>query len=212
MKVGANNMKKVDENTIEAKTRYLIMKRLLDIIITILALPFVLLIIIIAGIFVKLDSKGPIFYTQKRLGLNGEEFKIYKLRSMEVDAEQDTGAIWAEKDDPRVTNVGKALRKHRIDELPQFFNILIGDMSLIGPRPERKDLSEIFTEWVPDFKKRLLVKPGITGWAQVNGGYDINHSEKLKYDLEYIENMSLRFDFKIIFRTIKVILLGYGAR
>lgn len=212
MNVGLKDMKKVDRNIIESKTFYLMLKRSLDIIISVLALPWVILIVIISGVLIKIDTKGPIIYTQNRLGLNGKEFRIYKLRSMVTDAEEDTGAVWAEKDDPRVTSVGRVLRKHRIDELPQFFNILIGDMSLIGPRPERSDLSEKFEKITPGFRERLLVKPGITGWAQVNGGYEIKHDLKLKYDLEYIHLMSLSLDFKIIIKTVRVIFFGHGAR
>lgn len=197
---------------IEGKELYFFIKRTFDIVFSLLALPFVIVIVLVMGVFIKIDSKGPIIYTQKRLGLNEKEFEIYKLRSMDENAEDGTGAVWAEKDDPRVTKVGKFMRKYRIDELPQFFNVLIGNMSLIGPRPERKDLTEEFESKTPGFKKRLLVKPGITGLAQVNGGYDIPYDQKLLYDMEYIQTMSIWEDLKIILKTIRVIIVGHGAR
>lgn len=201
-----------EKEMIEGKEFYFFIKRTFDIVFSLLALPFVIIIVLIMGIFIKLDSKGPVIYTQKRLGLNEQEFEIFKLRSMDENAEEETGAVWAEKDDPRVTKVGKFMRKYRIDELPQFFNVLIGNMSLIGPRPERKDLTEEFEQETPGFKKRLLVKPGITGLAQVNGGYDIPYDQKLIYDMEYIQTMSIWNDIKIIFKTVLVIIVGHGAR
>lgn len=130
---------------------------------------------------------------------------------MKDDAEKN-GAQWAERDDPRVTKVGKFIRKTRIDELPQLWNVLKGDMSLIGPRPERPMFTAQFNNQIPVFVERLIVKPGLTGWAQVNGGYDITPREKLKYDLYYINNMNLLLDLKIILLTIKVVFTGNGAR
>ncbi len=130
-------------------TGYLLFKRTADIVLTILASPFIILLVAIFAVVVKIDSKGPAFYTQMRIGKNQKEFRIYKLRSKRIDAENDTGAVWAEKDDPRVTKVGRFIRKVRIDELPQFLNVLIGDMSIIGPRPERADLTWQFEKEIP---------------------------------------------------------------
>lgn len=191
---------------------YKYIKRGLDICLTLLAAPFLLLIIAVFALIIKLDSQGPAFYSQYRLGKNGVEFKIYKLRSMKIDAELDSGAVWAEKDDPRITKVGKFIRKVRIDELPQFLNVLIGNMSIIGPRPERKVFSDQFLEFVPNFEERLKVKPGITGLAQINGGYENSPADKLIFDLEYIENFSFKQDLKIFFKTFSVLLTGDGAR
>lgn len=191
---------------------FLYSKRIFDVLISVVLLPVIMVIIFVTGLAIILDSKGPVFYSQKRVGKNGISFKIYKLRSMKVNAEEYSGSVWAEKNDPRVTRVGKFIRKVRIDELPQFINILKGDMSLIGPRPERDDLTEKFTSINPNFVKRLSVKPGITGLAQINGGYDISPDEKLKFDIEYIENLSVINEIKILIGTVKVILTGHGAR
>lgn len=190
---------------------YPYIKRMLDIIFAIIGLIFSFPLIILFGVLIKLESEGPVFYRQERVGLNGKYFYVTKLRSMRNDAEKN-GAQWADKDDPRVTRVGKFIRKTRIDELPQFWNVLKGDMSLIGPRPERPMFTAQFNKEIPGFVERLKVKPGLTGWAQVNGGYDITPQEKLEYDLYYIENMNFILDFKIIVLTIKVVLTGNGAR
>lgn len=192
--------------------KYLVLKRILDILLSIIALPIISIIIIVASLFIKLDTNGPVFFTQIRAGINGKPFTIIKLRSMIVDAEKDTGSVWAEKNDVRITKVGKILRKFRIDELPQFINVIAGDMSIIGPRPEKVDLTEEFNILYPGFKNRLQVKPGITGLAQINGGYDVMPAEKMKFDLEYIENVSLLMDIKIIIRTVVVIFTGEGSR
>ena len=193
-------------------TGYLVFKRIADVILTILASPFIIILVAIFAVAVKVDSKGPAFYTQMRIGKDQKEFKIYKLRSMRTDAENETGAVWAEKDDPRVTKVGRFIRKVRIDELPQFLNVILGDMSIIGPRPERADLTWQFEKETPGFIDRLCVRPGITGWAQVNGGYDISPAEKLAFDTEYITNLSLKQDLIIVGKTIGVIFSGDGAR
>jgi len=166
---------------------------------------------LIIGILIKIESPGPVFYKQVRVGLHGNYFNVIKLRSMKVDAENN-GAQWAEKDDPRVTKIGKFIRRTRIDELPQLWNVLVGDMSLIGPRPERPMFTAQFNEEIPGFVERLKVKPGITGWAQVNGGYDLTPKEKLILDKYYINNMNFLLDLKIIIKTIKIVITGYGAR
>ena len=150
-------------------------------------------------------------YIQERVGLNGKRFKIYKLRSMYLDAEKD-GYQWAMKNDDRITKVGYYIRKTRIDELPQLVNILKGDMAFIGPRPERPEFIKEFLQDIPDFNDRLVIKPGITGWAQVNGGYELTPKEKLEYDKYYIEHESLYLDVLILLKTIQVVFTGYGSR
>jgi len=190
---------------------YYIVKRVIDIILSLVALVFATPIIAVVGAAIKLESEGPIIYKQERVGLGGKPFVIYKLRSMYIDAEKN-GAQWACKDDPRVTKVGRFIRKTRIDELPQLINILKGDMSIVGPRPERPILTYKFNEEIPGFVNRLQVKPGLTGWAQVTGGYELSPKEKLEKDMYYIENQSLWLDFKIMFKTIFIVFNGDGAR
>ncbi|PGL71476.1 sugar transferase [Bacillus sp. AFS055030] len=190
---------------------YSFIKRTLDIVFASLAfvisLPFVLFFIAL----IKIDSPGPALFIQERVGLNGKIFNIYKLRTMRMDAEVN-GPQWASTDDPRITKLGHFLRKTRIDELPQFVNVLRGDMSLVGPRPERAFFLVKFNHEVPGFTNRLTVKPGLTGWAQVNGGYELTPKEKLALDLHYIEHQSIMLDIRIMFKTIKVVLTGEGAR
>ncbi|KQL39970.1 MULTISPECIES: sugar transferase [Bacillaceae] len=190
---------------------YSFIKRTLDIVFASLAfvisLPFVLFFIAL----IKIDSPGPALFIQERVGLNGKIFNIYKLRTMRMDAEIN-GPQWASTDDPRITKLGHFLRKTRIDELPQFVNVLRGDMSLVGPRPERAFFLVKFNHEVPGFTNRLTVKPGLTGWAQVNGGYELTPKEKLVLDLHYIEHRSIILDIRIMFKTIKVVLTGEGAR
>ncbi len=188
-------------------------KRLLDIIVSLIILIVTLPVTLITAVVIKLDSEGGIFFKQERCGINGKIFKIYKFRSMKKDAEKTTGPVWSQKDDPRITRVGKFIRKVRIDEIPQMMNVLNGEMSIIGPRPERPFFVEKLSQQIPYYKRRLKVRPGITGWAQVKHKYDETIEDvkiKLRYDLFYIENMSLRMDFKILFRTIFVVLLGKG--
>lgn len=189
------------------------LKRLLDIIVAFILLIISSPVILISAIAIKLDSKGPIFFKQERSGQNGKPFKMVKFRSMYQDAEKHTGPVWSQKDDPRITKVGKIIRKLRIDELPQMYNVLKGEMSLVGPRPERPYFVEKLSEQIPYYKRRLKVRPGITGWAQVKHKYDESIEDvkiKLRYDLFYIENMSIRMDMKILFRTIFVVLFGKG--
>ncbi|MCJ7552666.1 MAG: sugar transferase, partial [Ignavibacteriaceae bacterium] len=189
------------------------LKRLSDIFVSIFFLASNSPVILISAILIKLDSKGPVFFKQERSGLNGRLFKIVKFRSMYVDAEKHTGPIWSQKDDPRITKVGKIIRILRIDELPQMYNVLKGEMSLVGPRPERPFFVEKLSEQIPYYKRRLKVRPGITGWAQVKHKYDESIEDvkiKLRYDLFYIENMSIRMDMKILFRTVFVVLFRKG--
>ncbi len=158
--------------------------------------------LIIAGL-IKRSSPGPVFYTQERMGLDGKAFTVYKFRSMPVDAEDVSGPIWARDDDPRATNIGRWLRRHDIDELPQFWNVLKGDMSIVGPRPERPFFVEQFKHKIPQYMLRHKVKAGITGWAQVNGWRGNTSLEKrIEFDLYYIENWSLSLDFKIMWLTV----------
>ncbi|ANX13965.1 UDP-phosphate N-acetylgalactosaminyl-1-phosphate transferase [Fictibacillus arsenicus] len=193
------------------KCGYKNIKVIFDWIAAFLGLIFFLPILALFSILIKIESRGPVFYTQERVGLNGEIFLIYKLRSMFVNAEEQ-GPQWAKKNDTRITRVGMFIRKTRIDEIPQFINILKGEMSLIGPRPERPFFTQQFNNEIPGFNERIKVKPGLTGWAQVNGGYEINPKEKLELDLFYINNVSLYLDFHILIKTFNVIVTGNGAR
>jgi sugar transferase (PEP-CTERM system associated) len=171
-------------------------------------LPFVILA-------VKLDSRGPVLYRQKRVGLDGKVFYCYKFRTMRQDAEADTGATWATDDDPRITKVGKFLRTTRLDEVPQLWCVVKGDMSFVGPRPERPEFVEMLAQEIPFYAVRNAVRPGITGWAQVRYKYGntvADSKEKLQYDLYYIKNMSLGLDLMIMFQTVKIVLLGRGAQ
>ena len=173
--------------------------------------PFML----IAAAAVKLSSPGAVLYRQERVGLNGRIFTLYKFRSMDEHAEARTGAVWASVDDPRITPVGRWLRRLRLDELPQFWNVVKGDMAIVGPRPERPEFVELLAHQIPYYRQRLAVKPGITGWAQVNHKYgdtELDALIKLEYDLYYIKNVSPALDFYIIFHTIKVMLLSRGAQ
>lgn len=194
------------------KNDYLPLKRLFDILsasgLMVATSPIVLLF----GILVKMETPGKMFYTQERVGYMGKRFKVTKLRSMYDGAEKKSGAVWASKDDARVTKVGKFIRKTRIDELPQLWNVIKGDMSMIGPRPERPELTEKFSKEVKDFEQRLRVLPGLSGYAQVHGGYDVTPEEKYKMDKHYMDNLSMKEDLKIIFETIRVVLTGDGAR
>jgi sugar transferase (PEP-CTERM system associated) len=175
------------------------------------SLPFMLGV----AIAVKLGSKGPILYRQRRVGMNGRVFTLYKFRSMYTDAELRTGAVWATKDDPRITPVGRFIRKVRLDELPQFWNVVKGDMSIVGPRPERPEFVELLSQQIPYYRQRHAVKPGITGWAQINHKYgdtQLDAMVKLEYDLYYIKHIAPALDFYVIFHTIKVMLLQRGAQ
>ena len=189
-------------------------KRVMDVVI---ASTLVLLswpISLLAALAIKLDSKGPVFYSQERVGLYGQRFIVHKFRTMRTDAEKN-GAQWATKNDPRITRVGLFLRKTRIDELPQLLCVLKGDMSMVGPRPERAVFIEQLREEIPFYMSRLKMKPGLTGWAQVRHHYDTSTEDvkiKLQYDLYYYENMSLLLDIQILFRTIYVVLTGKGAQ
>ena len=188
-------------------------KRFLDFITSLTILIVTLPLWAIVAILIKLNSRGPVLYKQIRVGKDGRHFKMLKFRSMKTDAEKHTGPIWAGKNDPRVTKIGRFLRKTHLDELPQFFNVIKGDMSLVGPRPERPFFVEKLSKEIPLYRHRHRVKPGITGWAQVKYKYDENIEDvrnKIKYDLFYIENISWRLDLKILFNTVYVMVAGKG--
>ena len=188
-------------------------KRSIDVFVSLVVLLLFSPIWLVMAIAIKLDSKGPALYRQDRVGRNGRNFRIRKFRSMLHDAESMTGPVWADRDDPRITRVGRILRKPRLDEIPQLINILKGDMSLVGPRPERPYFVEKLKKEVPYYGRRLRVRPGITGWAQIKHVYDQSLDDvrkKLQYDLFYLENMSLKMDLKIILNTIYTVFSGKG--
>lgn len=172
-------------------------------------------LMLLTAIAVRVSSPGPILYRQVRVGLNGAPFTLFKFRSMRADAEKGTGAVWASKDDPRTTRVGRIIRRIRFDELPQLFNVLKGEMAIVGPRPERPEFVYALAEQIPYYRQRHCVRPGITGWAQINHKYGDTLEDtitKLEYDLYYIKNMSLSLDTYIIFHTLKTMLLSRGAQ
>jgi len=190
------------------------MKRVVGFGLSFIGLALLSPLILIISILIKIDSRGPIFYRQERVGENGKLFKLLKFRSMLENAEAN-GPVWAETNDKRITRVGRWIRKWRLDEIPQMFNVLKGDMSFVGPRPERPYFVETLRREIRYYDRRFSVKPGITGWAQIKyqyGASKIDALEKLKYDLYYIKNLSPLFDLLIIFETIKVVLFGKGAR
>ena len=198
---------------VEVKPRpvYSALKRGFDIVTALVAGLILLVPMIIIGILVKVCSKGPALFKQERLGKDGKEFIMYKFRSMRVDAEED-GPQWAAKDDCRCTPIGKILRKTRLDELPQLLNILKGDMSWVGPRPERACFYDEFETYIHGFRNRLAVQPGLTGLAQINGGYDLLPEEKIVYDMEYIRDRSMKLDLYCIFKTVRLVFTHEGAR
>ncbi|GAB6886707.1 hypothetical protein JCM13304A_02050 [Desulfothermus okinawensis JCM 13304] len=192
----------------------LMTKRLLDIIWSMSGIIVLSPLFILIGLLVKITSKGPILFTQIRVGQWEKPYKIYKFRTMRQDAEKD-GAKWAQQDDPRVTPIGKFLRRFRLDEIPQFWNVLKGDMSFVGPRPERPEFVKKLKKKIPYYGERHSLKPGITGWAQVNYPYGASEEDalkKLEYDLFYVKNMTILFDIYIILKTIKTVFTGQGAR
>ena len=191
---------------------YTIAKRAFDILFSGIAIVIASPFMLVTAIAIKSDG-GPALYKQKRLTKDGKEFNVLKFRSMRVDAEKDGVARLSTGDkDDRITPVGKIIRKIRFDELPQLFNILRGDMSFVGPRPERAYFYGEFEKYIPGFSNRLMVVPGLTGHAQVNGGYSLKPEEKIIYDMEYIEKRSIWMDLACIGKTIRVVLCGAGAR
>lgn len=190
------------------------LKRLFDIGAALTGLLLLLPLFGVVGMLIKLDSPGPVFYRQMRVGLRGHPYMIWKFRSMSTDAEKE-GPRWAETQDPRISRVGRWLRKTRIDELPQLINVIKGEMSLVGPRPERPVFVQELRERIPYYDLRHTVRPGITGWAQTRFRYGASAEDahvKLQYDLYYVKNMSLALDLRILTETARVVLLGEGAR
>jgi len=192
-----------------------VLKRTLDLAVSMIGIVIATPLMILVAIAVRLESKGPVIYRQTRVGRKDKCFEILKFRSMHADAEKFNGAQWAAKDDPRVTRIGKFLRKYRLDELPQLFNVVRGDMSFVGPRPERPCFVTDLRNRVPYYDERHSVRPGLTGWAQVQYSYGSSVEDayrKLEYDLFYLKNMSLTFDLAIIFKTIRIVAGGHGGR
>lgn len=196
---------------LEEKPIYELVKRLFDVIMSFIALVVLTFPMALIAMVIVLESPGNPIYVQTRLGKDEKPFAIYKFRSMLMDAETN-GLRWADSNDERVTKVGMALRKTRLDELPQLWNILIGDMSFVGPRPERPEFYAVFDTYIIGFRQRMLVKQGLTGLAQVNGGYDLKPEEKIAYDLQYINERSAGLDLKCVLRTLAVVLCRQGAR
>lgn len=193
-----------------SKKTYLKVKRGLDVFFSVIGLIVLAIPMALIALVIVCDSPGSPIFKQERLGKDGIPFFIYKFRTMRLDAE-DNGPRWASENDERCTKVGRFLRKSRLDELPQLCNIFKGEMSFVGPRPERQYFYKKFEEYIEGFSNRLLVTPGLTGYAQVNGGYSLLPEEKIIYDMEYIENQSLKMDILCIVKTIRVVLTGAGA-
>jgi exopolysaccharide biosynthesis polyprenyl glycosylphosphotransferase len=193
---------------------YAVLGRLLDLVVATLGLLVALPLCLLVAILIKLDSRGPVLYRQERVGRNGRVFTLVKFRSMRVDAEAESGPVWASGADARVTRVGRWLRKLRIDEIPQLWSVILNDMSLVGPRPERPYFVQELSSRLPHYSERHLVKPGVTGWAQINHSYGNSVDDaflKLQYDLYYVQNRSLALDVAILLRTVKVVVLQEGA-
>jgi len=221
------------EETVVARPRSEIAARILNIVIASVALVLLSPLLLVVGVLVKLTSPGPIIYRQIRIGLDrrtrsgnkplydrrsidlgGRVFAMYKFRSMRMDAEKHTGAVWAQQSDSRVTPIGRVMRKTRIDELPQLLNVLLGDMSIVGPRPERPSIFRQLSRSIDSYELRQRARPGITGWAQVNQKYDsclADVENKVRYDLEYLQRQSVAEDLRIMLRTVPTILLRKGG-
>lgn len=197
----------IEPVNVECRIAYEVVKRCLDIIFSMLALLILIIPMCIIAIAIKCTSKGTVLYTQERLGKNGKPFKIIKFRSMNDDAEKNS-IQWCEEDDPRITRLGTYLRRYHVDELPQLWNIFVGDMSFVGPRPERECYYDTFETYIHGFHERLKVKPGLTGLAQVSGGSLMRPEEKIIYDIEYIKNRSIWLDFRVLCNTILTVITG----
>jgi exopolysaccharide biosynthesis polyprenyl glycosylphosphotransferase len=190
-------------------------KRLTDIAFSVVLLLLLLPLLLLTAVMIRLDSPGPVIFSQERVGERRRIYRMHKFRSMIQNAEKLSGPVWALENDPRITRVGRIMRRLRIDELPQLWNVLKGKMSIVGPRPERDVFVQELEKTVPYYRERFSVKPGITGWAQVNYGYGASVAdaiEKLNYDLFYIKNMSTMMDLLIVLRTIRILLFGRGVR
>lgn len=201
----------VEEVIPKKKWVYAFFKRGFDIVVSLLFGIVLLIPMLIVSLIIVMDSKGSAIYKQERLGRNGKPFMMYKFRSMRTDAELK-GPQWADKDDDRCTRVGRVIRKLHVDEFPQLLNIFLGQMSFVGPRPERAYFYDQFETYIHGFRNRLAVRPGLTGWAQVNGGYDATPEQKIMLDMEYIQKRSLLMDTKCLFKTVKLIFTREGAR
>lgn len=201
-----------DLGTVAKKPMYNFLKRAFDIFFALVFLLLLAVPMLVIAIIVKLSSKGPVLYYQARLGLNGKPFNVIKFRTMRQDAEA-AGIQWSMgDDDPRITPVGRVLRKTHLDELPQLWCILVGNMSVVGPRPERPEYYEQFEQYIHGFRERLKVKPGMTGLAQVRGGYFLKPEEKILYDVEYIKTRSIGLELRIILNTVKVVFCCEGVK
>jgi exopolysaccharide biosynthesis polyprenyl glycosylphosphotransferase len=199
---------------LERSATYIPVKRVIDFLLVLLTLPLWLALGVVIWTAIRLDSPGPAIFKQRRVGRNGEGFTLYKFRTMVLDAES-SGPRFAEANDDRLTRVGRALRRFRVDEIPQLWNVLRGDLSLVGPRPERPEFVDAFSETIPFYAYRHLIRPGLTGWAQVNYGYaddEADTIEKLTYDLYYVKYMSLWLDFQVLGKSIWTVLSGFGAQ
>lgn len=213
-RVKIHHMYENDLGSLLPSSTYMLVKYVFDVVFVSITLPMTLPIMLLTALAIRLESDGAIFFTQKRVGKGGKEFTIYKFRSMHIHSEEN-GAQLAKVGDSRITRVGQFIRKTRIDELPQFFNILLGDMSLIGPRPEQQAFVSQFEQTIPFYHYRHIVRPGLSGWAQVTQGYagDENETQiKLEHDFYYIKHFSFSLDLLIFFKTIKTIFTGFGAR
>lgn len=190
---------------------YLFLKRCFDIVMSLITGIVLLLPMLLLALIIRIDSPGPALFRQERLGKDGKAFVMLKFRSMYLDAEAN-GPKWADTEDDRCTRVGRVLRKFRLDELPQLWNIFAGHMSFVGPRPERAYFCDQFETYIHGFSNRLAVRPGLTGLAQVNGGYDLRPEKKIVYDMEYIRNQSFLLDLECILKTVKLVFTHEGAR
>jgi exopolysaccharide biosynthesis polyprenyl glycosylphosphotransferase len=188
-------------------------KRLIDILLAVVGLVLSLPLLPLLAMAIKIDSPGPLLFSQLRVGNREDLFRLYKFRTMRQDAEAKSGAVWSQVNDPRITRFGAFMRKTRLDEIPQLYNVLVGQMSFVGPRPERPEFVEKLKEQIPYYSRRHFIKPGLTGWAQVRYPYGASVEdalEKLRYDLYYVKNLSFFLDTLIFFDTIKVVLFGRG--
>jgi exopolysaccharide biosynthesis polyprenyl glycosylphosphotransferase len=190
-------------------------KRIFDLVFAILGLVLSAPLMLLCAAAIRLESRGSVIFKQKRVGRGGSEFTLYKFRSMREDAEADGSPQWAQEDDPRVTRVGRLMRKTRLDEIPQLWNVLMGTMSFVGPRPERAFFVDLLRKKIPYYDQRHMLKPGITGWAQVRYRYGSDESdavEKLRHDMYYFKYHSILFDLRILLETVRVVLLGRKGR
>lgn len=208
---GVREIYQVEQSAVVEKPVYQAVKRLFDVVVSALALLILGIPMLLLMPVIRADSPGPAIFRQERLGKDGKPFVIYKYRTMQMDAERD-GPQWARAHDVRCTKLGRLLRRGHIDELPQLVNVLRGEMSLVGPRPERACFYQEFERYIRGFSQRLQVTPGITGWAQINGGYELLPEEKILFDMEYIRHRSVMFDIRCLLGTVRVVFRHDGAR